>query len=598
MPYDAMGNYIPDLVGILGPLGGPLGQLRDDPKAREIRRRNGSGLNLPIPARPTGSDVGFIPTTRADFERIQQNPNANQQFNPYQQQLGNTAEGPYGGGLLKADFAPEQVGSGTTDGLQMPSPDYMRMLRDFQTQGGSVGENATKKLAEAQAIIDQLQAQPAAGSGGYFNTQLPQQPTGAMPAGNTQINIPNAPTGGLSTGQVAGGLALGGLLGGNLDLGDLLEATGNYLMGQSQNLFGQVGQDPAAQQAAIYEQIRATQMPEEERQRLAMQENLFASGRGGLQTAQYGGSPEQFAYEKARQEAMANASLAARQQAMAEQQQALEGATGLLGAGYQPQQQAIRLGNQAAMTKGIEILGAPPKEEKIYPPEIKQVGDEFVTISTNPDTVGAVINRTSAKSEAVVAQEKEVDRQKKAQYTQDLVIKRNALIEQAAAVRLAVKTVIDDSTSVFSLSPEQSMALQKQSPIYGAFIGGSTYANLENAIAPIKSAQALTAIADLKAKSSTGATGLGATNAMEFSALQDNIARLDAALPDTIEPTLQAIEKNLSNLLKISQGLEPDINWDDPAYAHMVSETSDGKRVYTYDGYTFYEVPANPPATE
>jgi hypothetical protein len=95
------------------------------------------------------------------------------------------------------------------------------------------------------------------------------------------------------------------------------------LMGQAQNLFGQVGQDPAAQQAAIYEQIRATQMPEEERQRLAMQENLFASGRGGLQTAQYGGSPEQFAYEKARQEAMAGASLGARQQAMAEQQQAL-----------------------------------------------------------------------------------------------------------------------------------------------------------------------------------------------------------------------------------------------------------------------------------
>jgi hypothetical protein len=106
---------------------------------------------------------------------------------------------------------------------------------------------------------------------------------------------------------------------------------------------------------------------------------------------------------------------------------------------------AAELGNQAAMTKGIEILGAPPKEEKIYPPEIKQVGDEFVTISTNPATVGAVINRTSAKSEAVVAQENEVERQKKAQYTQDLVIKRNALIVQAAAVRLAVKTVVKDS---------------------------------------------------------------------------------------------------------------------------------------------------------
>jgi hypothetical protein len=246
--------------------------------------------------------------------------------------------------------------------------------------------------------------------GGFFNTQLPQQPTGSMPAGNTQLNIPNAPTGGLSTGQVAGGLALGGLLGGNLDFGNVLKTTGDYytgqqaiegaygvgqagltmaeqmgqraadtaqfkpytvttglgraattpeggytlelspqqqalqaqLMGQAQNLFGQVGQDPAAQQAALYEQIRAAQLPEEERQRLAMQENLFASGRGGLQTAQYGGSPEQFAYEKARQEAMAGASLAARQQAMAEQQQALQGATGLLNAGYSPQQQALQ----------------------------------------------------------------------------------------------------------------------------------------------------------------------------------------------------------------------------------------------------------------
>ena len=234
--------------------------------------------------------------------------------------------------------------------------------------------------------------------GGFFNTQLPQQPTGAMPATQTGpvtgAQIGSSP----SLGTVAGGLALGGLLSNNFNLGDFASSLGNYyvgqqglegaqqlgqaalttagalgqqamqasqfkpytvttglgraattpeggytlelspqqqalqaqLMGQAQNLFGQVGQDPAAQQAALYEQIRATQLPEEERQRLAMQESLFARGRGGLQTAQYGGSPEQFAYEKARQEAMA------------EQQQALQGATGLLSAGYSPQQQALQ----------------------------------------------------------------------------------------------------------------------------------------------------------------------------------------------------------------------------------------------------------------
>jgi hypothetical protein len=349
MAYDAMGRYIPDQVQRSlpaptgeNPAGGPLA----GGSGRNIlleQERQGALYNRntkvqPQPARPQGSPSDAANMLGMDYEKTQ---------------------------------------------------DLIRQLTDPVGMAGSQG--------------------PLPNQGGYFNTQLPQQPTGFMPAGNTQLNIPNAPTGGLSTGQVAGGLALGGMLGGNFDFGNLLKATGNYygseqgiqaaygagqaglgmaeqmgqraadtaqfkpytvttglgkaattpqggytlelspqqqalqaqLMGQAQNLFGQVGQDPAAQQAALYEQIRATQLPEEERQRLAMQENLFASGRGGLQTAQYGGSPEQFAYEKARQEAMAGASLAARQQAMAEQQQALQGATGLLSAGYSPQQQAL-----------------------------------------------------------------------------------------------------------------------------------------------------------------------------------------------------------------------------------------------------------------
>ena len=39
------------------------------------------------------------------------------------------------------------------------------------------------------------------------------------------------------------------------------QALQSQLMGQAAGLFGQVGQDPAAQQAAIFEQIRATQRP-------------------------------------------------------------------------------------------------------------------------------------------------------------------------------------------------------------------------------------------------------------------------------------------------------------------------------------------------
>ena len=141
------------------------------------------------------------------------------------------------------------------------------------------------------------------------------------------------------------------------------QALQTQLMGQAAGLFGQVGQDPAAQQAAIFEQIRATQRPEEERQRLALEERMLSQGRLGLSSAAYGGaSPELLAQETARQEAMSRASLGARQQALAEQQQSLAGATGLLGAGYMPQQQALGLFGAAAtpaeLATGGQLTGA------------------------------------------------------------------------------------------------------------------------------------------------------------------------------------------------------------------------------------------------
>ncbi len=142
-----------------------------------------------------------------------------------------------------------------------------------------------------------------------------------------------------------GGLTLG--------LSPEQQALQNQLMGQAAGLFGTVGQDPAAQQAAIFEQIRATQRPEEERQRLALEERMLSQGRLGLSSAAYGGSsPELLAQETARQEAMSRANLGARQQALAEQQQALAGATGLLGAGYRPQQEALGLFGAAATPAG------------------------------------------------------------------------------------------------------------------------------------------------------------------------------------------------------------------------------------------------------
>ena len=101
------------------------------------------------------------------------------------------------------------------------------------------------------------------------------------------------------------------------------------LAGQSAAGLGSTNQ--VGRQQDIYNQLRSMQTPEEERQRLALEERLQAQGRGGIQTAQYGGTPEQLAMAKAQAEAQNQAGLMAMQQAGSEQDRAYQQALGLAG---------------------------------------------------------------------------------------------------------------------------------------------------------------------------------------------------------------------------------------------------------------------------
>ena len=136
------------------------------------------------------------------------------------------------------------------------------------------------------------------------------------------------------------------------------QAAQQQLLGQATGLFGQVGADPSTAQAQLFEQMRAVQRPEEERQRLALEERMLSQGRLGLSSAAYGGaSPELLAQETARQEAMARANLGARQQAMAEQSQAAQLGGMLQAAGYQPQQQALSMLTASQVPAGFADIG-------------------------------------------------------------------------------------------------------------------------------------------------------------------------------------------------------------------------------------------------
>jgi len=121
------------------------------------------------------------------------------------------------------------------------------------------------------------------------------------------------------------------------------QARQNQYLESAQGLLGGLGVGTEQATTDLYNQIRAAQAPEELRRQQAMNEGLFARGRGGITSGQYGGTSEQFAYEKARQEAMLNAQLGARQQVGQEQLRNLQLGQGLQAAGYNPQQQALGL---------------------------------------------------------------------------------------------------------------------------------------------------------------------------------------------------------------------------------------------------------------
>ena len=115
------------------------------------------------------------------------------------------------------------------------------------------------------------------------------------------------------------------------------QAMQQQLFTGASDFFTNASQGTAGREADIYERMRAAQRPEELRKRQAMQEQLFAQGRGGVRTEQYGGTPEQLAMYKAQAEAQNQAMLGAVGQAQAEQAQQATIGNQYLQASYAPQ---------------------------------------------------------------------------------------------------------------------------------------------------------------------------------------------------------------------------------------------------------------------
>jgi len=150
------------------------------------------------------------------------------------------------------------------------------------------------------------------------------------------------------------GTAEGGF---DMNLSPEQQAMQDRLFGMSGGFLDELGGDPLERQKALYEQLRAIQSPEEERQRLALEERLLGQGRLGLMTDRYGGTPEQFAQSLAQEQARNEAFYNAYGQSQADRQQAYGLASGLMGLGYVPQQQLSELYKTATPTASLAQSG-------------------------------------------------------------------------------------------------------------------------------------------------------------------------------------------------------------------------------------------------
>lgn len=136
------------------------------------------------------------------------------------------------------------------------------------------------------------------------------------------------------------------------------QALSQSLLGGAGGAFTRAMEDPAIAQQELYNQMRAIQQPEEQRQRLALEERMLSQGRMGLGSAAYGGAnPELLAQEQAQQEAMLKANLAARGQSMSELGQFTDMGTSMLASAYTPQAQALGLLGAGTNVAQIADLG-------------------------------------------------------------------------------------------------------------------------------------------------------------------------------------------------------------------------------------------------
>ena len=198
-------------------------------------------------------------------------------------------------------------GAGAAAGLALAAKGYEDV--------GEIGERAYAGLAGEGGLAEQLRG------------MLEFQPYTVTSATGGQFGMTQDP----ETGQMSY----------NLATSPEEQAFQQQAMKDAEMYFGQARTPIAQREQQVYDRMLTAMSPEQERQRLALEQRMASQGRLGVSTAQFGGTPEQLAMAKAQSEAQNQAMLNAMQFAGQEQQRQAQLGSGMLAAGYVPQAQLL-----------------------------------------------------------------------------------------------------------------------------------------------------------------------------------------------------------------------------------------------------------------
>jgi len=222
---------------------------------------------------------------------------------------------------------------GTEEVMDMATdnPDFMSKLFDFLGGGGSQGLAGLGLLTSAYGRLGDIGERGLTLGQQLAETQMGQaafRPYTVTTSTGGQFGMMQDPTTGAMTYQMG--------------VSPEEQAFRQQMFGGAGQFFQQAAMPTTDREQAVYERMRTAMAPEEERQRLALEERLASQGRLGVQTAQFGGTPEQLAMAQAQEESRNRAMLSAMQQAQAEQAQQAALGGQFLGSSYLPQQMLLQ----------------------------------------------------------------------------------------------------------------------------------------------------------------------------------------------------------------------------------------------------------------